>query len=379
MENHPRGEKSFISREALTLPPSLIKRNRNASCNFNHIKLINKTLLNKLKKISNGTDSDTSDFSRSSSSSNLTSALVSSKSDSNLRNKAVQNLVFNELVKVVLIPSRQEYKAHGLELSLWWTNTDYFQFQQEARSEITLCATYENLTFTQARTKLYQPDPNEADPYNSKLTISQSISEMSMTHYDDDDYYSTSDDMTRSISPPSDDENDGIIRFYQHSPQPSMSSLYQCDSPTRNNKNETRKIIDRISYTSFECEDDNDNSNNNTTHTNTSAGNTDASNSSSNDDSKRKKDNSTEFSTVTNPSSKSKSNNKNDTNHDDFNVCVLSSEFQELTTSSSYPDTYLERLRKRNVTNFFGHMNTPSLTVCSVFALTVVAVVAHFY
>jgi len=69
---------------------------------------------------------------------------------------------FNTSLRVVLIPSRSEYKSAGLCPELWWTSSDYFMFQQSAHSEIRLLSAYENINLNAARKKLYQPCDNEA-------------------------------------------------------------------------------------------------------------------------------------------------------------------------------------------------------------------------
>lgn len=70
---------------------------------------------------------------------------------------------FNECVKVILIPSRAEYVKRGLAKYLWWTQQDYFSFQQEARSEIQLYAIVQRISFLEARRKLYQPSTEGTD------------------------------------------------------------------------------------------------------------------------------------------------------------------------------------------------------------------------
>ena len=80
-----------------------------------------------------------------------------------LNESCLKNAVkFNSALKVVLIPSRGEYKSAGLCPELWWTSSDYFMFQQSAHSEIRLLSAYENINLTAARKKLYQPCGNEA-------------------------------------------------------------------------------------------------------------------------------------------------------------------------------------------------------------------------
>lgn len=68
-------------------------------------------------------------------------------------------LRFDNFLKVVLIPSRFEFKEASCDL--WWTNSDYLLFQQSASSEIRLLALYESIPLKDARRKLYQPQEHD--------------------------------------------------------------------------------------------------------------------------------------------------------------------------------------------------------------------------
>ncbi len=85
---------------------------------------------------------------------------------------------FNTLLKVVLIPCREEYRK--AQCDLWWSGSDFFSFKQSAKSEIKLLAVYENICMTEARRKLYQPgqsqhlEESEEDSYYNEENDSES-------------------------------------------------------------------------------------------------------------------------------------------------------------------------------------------------------------
>lgn len=58
---------------------------------------------------------------------------------------------FNPFMKVILVPSRGEYKCAGLCPILWWTSSDFFSFQQSAHSEVRLLSAFENIGGKEAR------------------------------------------------------------------------------------------------------------------------------------------------------------------------------------------------------------------------------------
>ena len=67
-------------------------------------------------------------------------------------------------LRIVLIPSRTEYKKAGLYSELWWASIDFMQFQASANSEIRMLASYEGIGAKAARFKLYQPGSHGIDP-----------------------------------------------------------------------------------------------------------------------------------------------------------------------------------------------------------------------
>jgi hypothetical protein len=72
-----------------------------------------------------------------------------------------KSLNFSNTLRVVLIPSRGEYKTAGLNPSLWWTGKEFKEFQKTSNAEILLMAKYENIDVRSARKKLYQPSECE--------------------------------------------------------------------------------------------------------------------------------------------------------------------------------------------------------------------------
>jgi len=74
---------------------------------------------------------------------------------------------FSHALRVVLIPSKEEYRSAGLNSSLWWDSSDFSGFQQTAHSEILLFSKFEKIDIKSARKKLYQP--NQCD--DAKLDL----------------------------------------------------------------------------------------------------------------------------------------------------------------------------------------------------------------
>lgn len=75
--------------------------------------------------------------------------------ESEMYSKVKKTLNFNNFLKVVLIPCRDEFRK--AQCDLWWTGNDFMNFKQAARNEIKLLAVFENICMTEARQKLYQP------------------------------------------------------------------------------------------------------------------------------------------------------------------------------------------------------------------------------
>ena len=64
---------------------------------------------------------------------------------------------FDQSVRVILIPSRDEYRKVGLYGALWWSGFEFSQFQASAHNEIRALALEEGIGARAARRKLYQP------------------------------------------------------------------------------------------------------------------------------------------------------------------------------------------------------------------------------
>eukprot|EP01035_Chromulina_nebulosa_P016997 gene16997-22496_t len=77
--------------------------------------------------------------------------------DENIRESKVK---FNSSLRVILIPSRIDYRSADLIPSLWWSINDYRNFQQSAYSEIRLFSVSEGIPMDEARKMLYQPHGN---------------------------------------------------------------------------------------------------------------------------------------------------------------------------------------------------------------------------
>ena len=81
--------------------------------------------------------------------------------ESEMYSKVKKTLNFNNLLKVVLIPCREELRK--AQCDLWWTGNDFLTFKQAARNEIKLLSVLENICMTDARQKLYQPGHDIAE------------------------------------------------------------------------------------------------------------------------------------------------------------------------------------------------------------------------
>lgn len=90
--------------------------------------------------------------------------------NSKRRQRAMVN--FNAYSKVILIPSRKEYRK--AKCDLWWNSGDFFSFQQSANSECRLLSMFENIDIRSARRKLYQPT---GDEYKDDVQVKENMNE----------------------------------------------------------------------------------------------------------------------------------------------------------------------------------------------------------
>ena len=71
----------------------------------------------------------------------------------------VRRVAFQPLVRVVLIPSRKEYAAADLLVTLWWEEPDYTSFKSAAVLELKKLMVARNIRSSKEAIKiLYQPD-----------------------------------------------------------------------------------------------------------------------------------------------------------------------------------------------------------------------------
>ena len=75
-----------------------------------------------------------------------------------------RSVVFQPLVRVVLIPSRREYAAADLLTTLWWEDSDYSFFKATAVSELRALMIAKGITnLKEAIMDLYQPCNSEME------------------------------------------------------------------------------------------------------------------------------------------------------------------------------------------------------------------------
>ena len=113
--------------------------------------------------------------------------------------KSSRNVSFDEKVRVVLVPSRIEYRHAKLIPLLWWNGEEYLSFQPSAYSELRLLSTSENIGMKEARTRLYQQQSTTDKTLD--IFTSATNSTKSSTDDDFDSYFTDAEDMS------SDDEN----------------------------------------------------------------------------------------------------------------------------------------------------------------------------
>jgi hypothetical protein len=86
---------------------------------------------------------------------------------------------FNNAVRVVLIPTREEYRAAGLSDVMWWDDSDYKSFKDSALTELrNLVQKRGKMDTKTALSILYQPNPNNIDEiledFNSEINLNTS-------------------------------------------------------------------------------------------------------------------------------------------------------------------------------------------------------------
>jgi len=74
------------------------------------------------------------------------------------RRSGKANIKFNSCIRVILIPSKEEYASAGLSTLLWYKEEDYAEFKASAFAEFSEVMTRDNLNRREALTLLYQPE-----------------------------------------------------------------------------------------------------------------------------------------------------------------------------------------------------------------------------
>lgn len=97
---------------------------------------------------------------------------------------------FHDFMKVVLIPTKEEFKRANCDL--WWKRHDFATFQRDASSEIRIYSLIQNVNLHEAKRVLYQPQPGELDQSdpnnNTSPALIQDIDQV-MEHLHQDSLY----------------------------------------------------------------------------------------------------------------------------------------------------------------------------------------------
>ena len=132
--------------------------------------------------------------------------------------KKKKGVIFNNSLKVVLIPCRGEYKGAGLIEMLWWSSSEFKEFQQTSNSEILLMAKSENLDVRSARRHLYQPSLCS----DSQFELIQNACSPRSNDEDNDDYdYFDDVDVNAEENP---DQADDTLVYSVRSPSKLLKS-----------------------------------------------------------------------------------------------------------------------------------------------------------
>ena len=116
-----------------------------------------------------------------------------------LTQSAKRNVYFDPFLKVILVPSRGEYKCAGLCPILWWTSSDFFSFQQSAHSEVRLLSAFENIGGKEARIKLYQPNDQSNADFEVLENMCASTDDYYLSDEENDDPLDSSDIEDRAL------------------------------------------------------------------------------------------------------------------------------------------------------------------------------------
>ena len=142
-----------------------------------------------------------------------TAATSSCPSSSSAPVASKKRVHFFEHVQAILIPTCEEYRQHGICSQLWWTKPEFQQFQQEARSEITLYSNFESISLHESRTRLYQPSLSDQDGKGNELFFLDSCANYRISH-----------EQTMTTNNNDINNTSDTVKFYEKSPSRSSSS-----------------------------------------------------------------------------------------------------------------------------------------------------------
>jgi hypothetical protein len=110
-----------------------------------------------------------------------TGNLLNSYERENSSSTEVKKVKWNLGVRVVLIPTRNEYKDVGLADLIWWTEDDYVVFRDTAAKEVQVALEQLKLDLKEVLKTLYQPE------YDSKCSgiLRKSTKGQTIPHSDD--------------------------------------------------------------------------------------------------------------------------------------------------------------------------------------------------
>jgi hypothetical protein len=76
------------------------------------------------------------------------------------RESSINRISFNQITRVVLVPSREDYHYFGVHTELWWQPLEYLDFKQEATAEVTAVMKQRDVDIKRAIQILYQTHPH---------------------------------------------------------------------------------------------------------------------------------------------------------------------------------------------------------------------------
>jgi hypothetical protein len=90
-------------------------------------------------------------------------------------------LSFSHQVRMILVPSRQDYRSSGLHSDLWWEPAEYLHFKTEAKTEVSTVMHRERVGLKTALNMLYQCNHQTNDTHIGPLLVAGSPSPTGVT------------------------------------------------------------------------------------------------------------------------------------------------------------------------------------------------------